>query len=211
MRILAVVAHPDDECLGPGATLARHLAAGDEVTIVIATVARHGLMTHGVAQAAAAALGDGAKLRLLGLDYMTLDRDPLRLNSAIEPILTHLRPDVVYTHWIGDLNADHRAVAQAVQVGTRPIWAGGPRRLLAFETPSSSEWTQGGAFQPNVFVDAGATFGRKLAALACYEEEMRSAPHPRSVESVRARAGYWGQVAGLALAEPFVLVREVVR
>ena len=210
MKVLAVVAHPDDEILGPGATLAHHILAGDDVTVAIATVARHGLMTAATAQAAADAIG-GAKLRLLGLPYMTLARDQIALNGAVDAIVASIQPATIYTHWSSDLNSDHGAVALAVQVATRPV-GGRTRRVLAFETPSSSEWSLTGAFAPNVFVDvAGEALDRKLRAVACYEEEMRPAPHPRGIESLRARAAYWGQVSGCAAAEPFVLVREVVR
>ncbi len=207
MKILAVVAHPDDECLGLGGTLAGHVKAGDEVTVVIATLAREE-STSTVAEASSEALG-GVSLRLLRLPYMNLDREPLTLNRLLEPIFEGVRPDVVYTHWPGDLNSDHRTVSQATLVASRPIRGVFPRRILAFETPSSTEWGMSGAFTPNVFVSISGTLRHKLKAVGCYEGELRPSPHPRNPKMIVARAEYWGQVSGLEQAEAFMLLREV--
>jgi LmbE family N-acetylglucosaminyl deacetylase len=94
----------------------------------------------------------------------------------------------------------------------RPYQSPGVREVLAFETPSSTEWGWpgiGDRFAPNVFVDIAESLDAKLAAMACYGSELRAAPHPRRLEALRARAGYWGSVVGLAAAEPLMLLRSV--
>jgi LmbE family N-acetylglucosaminyl deacetylase len=103
-------------------------------------------------------------------------------------------------------------VSEAVMVACRPVSAAAPRRLYCFETPSSTEWSPPDLalqFLPNTFVDVAATLERKLQAMACYASEVRPHPHPRALESLRARAAVWGQHAGLAFAEPFCLVRGI--
>ena len=218
-RVLVFAAHPDDELLGLGATLARHAAAGDEVTCVIVSEGASARYPSGAdeelrssGRAAASVLGTH-DLRFLGLRDQHLDELPvIEVTRPLEAIVTELRPHLVYTHHWGDLNRDHRVVSEAVMVACRPVADGAPRRLLCFETPSSTEWSSTDpslAFLPNVFHDVGATIDRKLQAMACYRTEVRPHPHPRSLESLRTRAAYWGQHAGLAYAEPFVLVREI--
>jgi LmbE family N-acetylglucosaminyl deacetylase len=219
MKILVIAAHPDDELLGLGGTLARHVADGDEVTAVIvsegasaryATGAEDLLRSSGRAAAAVLGLRD---LRFLGLPDQRLDAGPIiDVIQPIERVVDDVRPDVVYTHHWGDINRDHRIVNEAVLVACRPVGADYPRSLLFFETPSSTEWSSTDPscqFTPNVFVDIGATIEKKLEAMACYTSELRPAPHPRSLEALRSRAEYWGQIVGRAYAEAFVLAREV--
>jgi LmbE family N-acetylglucosaminyl deacetylase len=221
MRVMVIAAHPDDEVLGVGGTVARHAAAGDQVTALIVSEGATSRYPSGAdeelraaARAAAARLGAGEP-RFLGLRDQHLDALPvLEVIRPIEAALGELRPEVVYTHHWGDLNRDHRVVAEAALVACRPVAAAAPRRVLCFETPSSTEWSPADLaprFAPTVFVDVAATLEAKLAAMACYPTEVRPHPHPRALESLRARAAYWGQHAALASAEPFVLAREVVR
>lgn len=219
MRVLVIAAHPDDEVLGLGGTVARHAASGDEVTAVIAADGTAGDRTDGLARrletharAAADVLGVGAVRFLRGPDQR-LDTQPLlELTERIEAIVREVGPDVVYTHHWGDLNRDHRIVSEAVQVACRPVGTAYPRRLYCFETPSSSEWRTPDAasqFAPTRFVDVSRTIESKLRAMACYETALRPAPHPRSLEALRARAATWGSTVGRAFAEPFVVLREV--
>ena len=218
-RVLVIAAHPDDELLGLGGTVARHVREGDEVTAVVVSEGATSRYQSGAeddlrasGRAAAAILGT-RELRFLGLRDQRLDAEPiLDVIRPIEAIVRELRPEVVYTHHWGDLNRDHRVVSEAAMVACRPVGDGYPRRLYCFETPSSSEWSSTDLslqFVPNHFVDVTATIEDKLRAMACYATEVRPAPHPRALESLRARAAYWGQIVGRAYAEPFVLVREL--
>lgn len=188
MRVLVFAAHPDDEVLGPGGTILRHAAAGDAVTISIGGLCRQ----TGWDTARRVA-------RILGADLRT-EEDPERL-------VRELAPDIVYTHHIGDLNREHRDLYERVLVACRPYAAPSVRSIRTFDTASSTEWGLV-PFTPHLFVDVTATFDAKLAAMACYADELRRAPHPRSLDGLASRAAYWGSLSGSLYAEPFVVVRE---
>src|SRR5207244_3571452 len=134
----------------------------------------------------------------------------LELIQALERQIRAFQPHVIYTHWWGDVNADHARIAEAVDVAARPYSAPGLQSIYAFETPSSTEWTasgRAGAFAPNVFVDISDELDRKLDAMRCYESELRPPPHPRSLRSLEQRAAYWGSVANMPAAEALALLR----
>jgi LmbE family N-acetylglucosaminyl deacetylase len=219
MRVVVFAAHPDDELLGLGGTVARHADAGDEVIAVIASEGGTSRYTseataalETASRAAAEILGI-REVRFLGFADQRMDTVPLiEVTKKVEAVLGELRPQVVYTHHWGDLNRDHRVVSEAVQVACRPVGGDYPTRLYCFETPSSSEWSApdpASQFVPTRFVDVTATIERKLRAMACYTSEVRPAPHPRSLEALRARAALWGHTVGRTYAEAFVVLREV--
>jgi LmbE family N-acetylglucosaminyl deacetylase len=223
--VLVVAAHPDDEVLGCGATVSRLAEEGREVHIAImgegitSRQARRADADAGQVkrlhrQAEAAAHKVGAKeVVLFGLPDNRLDTVPLLdVTKLLEELVRKLEPEVVYTHHPGDLNVDHGIVHRAVLIATRPV-AGHPvREVLAFEVPSSTEWSFQNiepGFRPNVFVDVSKTLDTKIAALACYNSETRPFPHPRSPEALRAIAARWGSVIGCEAAESFELVRSI--
>jgi LmbE family N-acetylglucosaminyl deacetylase len=220
MNVLIVVAHPDDEALGAGGTLARHSQNGDHVSIVILAdgeSSRHGYHQDGImarqqsAARAAQALGARAP-QLLGLPDNALDSLPLlHVVQKLEPFFRSIKPAIVYTHHPHDLNIDHRIVANAVLIACRPISGSPVRAIYTFETASSTEWSIPGAlaFSPRRFVDISATLNAKIAALQCYDSEMRQFPHPRSYEAVEALARWRGATVGLAAAEAFEVQREI--
>ena len=220
MKVMAVAAHPDDEVLGVGGTLAGHAARGDEVKVVIVSEGGSSRYDHGQQTLLAKNAGEAQvvlgvrHLQLLGLPDQKLDAMPLiEVVRAIEATVADFAPDVVYTHHFGDLNRDHRVVCEATMVACRPVGETYPRHVYLFETPSSSEWgwnEPGMQFLPNHFVDVSAHLETKLLAMACYPSEVRVPPHPRAIESLRTRAAFWGQVVSRPFAEPFVLVRELV-
>lgn len=216
MNVLILAAHPDDELLGCGGTVARHVDDGDHVAALIVAdcaSARDPSVAPTLPPAAVLAAGalGGVELVFGGLHGLSLAQEARFVRLAVEGAVRVFAPEVVYTHSPIDLNSDHRAVAEAALVACRPIGARFPRRVLAFETPSSTEWSSGGFFAPQVFVDISTTIERKLAAMACYSAELREPPHPRGLDALRARAAYWGQVSGCRYAESFSLVREVWR
>jgi N-acetylglucosamine malate deacetylase 1 len=214
-RVLAIAAHPDDEVLGVGGTLIRHFKAGDEVRILIVCSAdsiRYPEGEHNQpADSQRAAHYLGGRTIGLGFPDQRLDAGSnLEVIQALEREVREFRPDVVYTHHWGDVNADHVRIAEAVDVATRPFAAPWVQRLFAFHTPSSTEWTaseRDRPFAPNVFSDITAELDRKLDAMRCYQSELRPYPHPRSLRSLRERAGLWGSVANMTAAEPLLLLR----
>ena len=225
MNVLVVAAHPDDEVLGCGGTIARLAAEGHAVAIAIlgegstSRAARRESADPGpVVALAEATRAAGKRLGAMdtyafGLPDNRFDTVPLLdVVKLVEDLVTRVEPEVLYTHHGGDLNVDHAITARACLTATRPTGARVPRAVYAFEVPSSTEWSFAAlapAFRPSVFVDVAATLEAKLAAMACYADEMRPFPHPRSAEALTAAARRWGSVAGLAAAEAFELIREI--
>lgn len=223
MNVTIVAAHPDDEVLGCGGTIAKHVAQGDNVSAV--------WFTDGVGSRATS-MPDAVKVRraeceaagrVLGIKSwywfgedrsadQQLDLVPLSaLADRITDALSLYDSQIVYTHWPGDLNQDHRAIAEATLIATR-LWKGKISQLLAFEVPeSTAQAFHGTAFSPTVFVDITDTVDQKCRALACYESERRELPHPRAEVMVRAHAATRGATAGTRYAEAFCLLREVWR
>lgn len=228
MRVLVVAAHPDDAELGAGATLAKHALAGDQcfiLTLATGITSRYDPAGEFYrpptpripeqiatlrAQAEKAAGILGAQLRALDYPDQGLDGIPaLTLTRAIEAHVKLVRPDVVYTHTKHDVNDDHVRVAHCVAVATRPLPHSTVKRVLAFEVPGSSHWGAS-TFTPTVFSDvSGQAMQKKCAALACYVNEMRESPHPRSLEGVLALAVWRGATVGVSEAESFELVRAI--
>lgn len=219
--ILVLAAHPDDEVLGCGGTIARHVAAGDQVHVAILA---QGLYSRGEPTAeqvsglhAAAERANG----LLGVSSLSLFDYPdnsmdtvarLAVTQTIEQLVAEHRPRTVYSHWIGDVNIDHRRIHEAVVAACRPQPGHPVESLLFFEVASSTEWQPPGsapAFQPNWFVDIAATLDTKLAALAAYQAELRDWPHPRSLRGVEHLARWRGSTIGCEAAEAFVLGRRL--
>ena len=221
-RILVVAAHPDDEVLGCGATVARLTREGHEVFLAVlgeGVAARSTAREAGDVKALqecsrrAAALLGAKDLFLHTLPDNRFDTVPLLdVVKIVEDLVERLRPQVVYTHHGGDLNIDHAITARAVLTATRPVPGCAVRELLLFEVPSSTEWAfqrHAPAFRPTVFTDVRDTIETKVQAMALYEGEVRAFPHPRSAEALRAIARRWGSVAGVDAAEAFELVRTI--
>lgn len=215
---MVVAAHPDDEVLGCGGTIARHASEGDEVHVVFMAdgVTARGdseqksLERRNEAAENAARLLGVAKLHFLGLPDNRLDSLPLL--DIVQPLENHIRlvqPEVIYTHHHGDLNVDHRLTHQAVITACRPQPGFSAREIFAFEVCSSTEWQNPlvQPFTPNVFVDIGKYADTKRAALLAYEDEMRPEPHSRSINNVIRLAALRGNSVGVAYAEAFMLVR----
>jgi LmbE family N-acetylglucosaminyl deacetylase len=217
-RVLVFAAHPDDEVLGMGGTIAWHAALrADEVRIVCVTdgsstqypgdAEKRSQKEH-EARRAAAELGVE--------DYVHLDLPDMRLdtlahvevNRVVEQYVREVAPQVVYTPQ-PDVNRDHRVLFDSVAVATRPVPGQTVRRVLTYAPSSSTEWTPAPVswFVPNWFVDVTETLDRKLAAFRHYETEQRPYPHPRSERAIRAAAEFHGASCGCEYAEPFVLVR----
>ena len=220
-NILVVAAHPDDEVLGCGGTIAGHADAGDVVRVLFLA---DGVGARGEARAdaqagrekgahSAAAILGVKRVDFLGLPDNRLDRlDLLDIVQPVERVVHEFRPSVVYTHHGGDLNVDHRIAHQAVLTACRPQPKGSVLRILCFETVSSTEWggpAIGPPFHPNWFVNIEDQLARKMAALREYGEEMRPFPHARSIEAVEALARLRGSSCGLPAAESFILHREI--
>lgn len=221
-RILVVSAHPDDELLGVGGTIAKHTKAGDEVFGCIlgqGAIARAGADMHDVEKLKSDARSAGAVVGLknivfAGLPDNAFDSIPLlQIVREVEKVVAEVKPDIIYTHHANDLNVDHRLAFQAVLTACRPCNEHCPAEIYTFETLSSTEWQNKAEamFRPSVYHDISNEIDQKIAALSHYVGEMRVYPHSRSVEGVRILAQYRGLEAGLRYAEAFQLVRKIER
>jgi N-acetylglucosamine malate deacetylase 1 len=221
MNVLVIAAHPDDEAIGAGCAIARHVHGGDKVSVLFLTdgtgaraesTAHDAAKRRQCAEKAAAILGC-ADLHFHCFPDNAMDSVPLLdVTKAVERVAAAVDPEVVYTHHAGDLNVDHKVALRATLTCFRPLPASRVRKILAFEIPSATGWDFGEApFVPNVFLDAAGFLDLKLDAVDAYEAEIRPFPHARSRESLRLRAAAWGSQAGIAAAEPFVLIREIAR
>ena len=219
MSILVVVAHPDDEVLGCGGTIAEMARQGAEVNIAIlgeGAAARAGaqesqiIALRATATRVASTLG-ARNLHIDSLPDNRFDAMPLLdVVKIVEGLIERFRPRTVLTHWEGDLNIDHAITYRAVLTATRPIENCSVKELYAFEVPSSTEWAFGHAFSPDTYIDISSTLAAKILAMQMYESESRACPHPRSPESLRALAQWRGSTVGLRAAEAFQTIRRLL-
>ena len=225
-RILVVAAHPDDEILGAGGTLARHVAQSDEVFALIlgeGQTSRWSSRESSDKQAveelrkdtlAAAEVIGFSKTWSADLPDNRFDTVALLdIVKCVEKYTALIRPEIVYTHHAEDLNIDHRITFEAVLTAARPIGDYSVKEIYAFETVSSTEWNYGSrskSFCPNVCVDIEAFFERKCEAMKEYRSELCRFPHPRSLEMLDAAARRWGATVGKTYAEAFELIRKVI-
>ena len=209
--ILVVAAHSDDEVLGCGGTLLKHVARGDEVHVIF--------LTNGVG---ARGSDDGANARSMAcekvmkkicvasyqqLDYPDnqLDRIALlEIVKVVEESIRKINPTIIYTHFEGDLNIDHRICSSAVSTACRPQPSTDHVQIFAFEVASSTEWATRDNFNPSHFVNIDDFLDEKLDLMCLYEQEIRSFPHPRSLEAIDALAKWRGSTSGFRAAEAFV-------
>lgn len=218
--ILVVAAHSDDEALGCGGTIARHVAEGDTVHAIFladGVSSRQGMGSQELDRRLAAAEHARQVLGIttttfLGLLDNRLDSLPLiEVIRPLEKVIGQINPQIIYTHHYGDLNVDHRIAHQAVMTACRATPESSVREIYTFEVMSNTEWSSVGLapFLPNLFVDISAYLAIKLQALEAYALEMRPPPHSRSAEHLNVLARHHGHCVGVDAAEAFMVMRMV--
>jgi LmbE family N-acetylglucosaminyl deacetylase len=219
MNILVIATHPDDEVLGCGGTIVRHVSRGDRVEVVVVTRGAPELYSED--QVAGLRKELHAAQSILGvsvahfLDFPAPKLDQVPQHELTDSIAARIRdyqPETVYIPHRGDLHSDHRAVFQSALVACRPIGNQSIRRLLSYETLSETEWAapiSEDAFLPSVFIDIADFLEKKKQAMAEYKSQLKEFPHPRSLESMESLARLRGGTAGFRAAEAFQLIREL--
>lgn len=218
--ILVVAAHTDDEVLGVGGAMAKHVALGDAVYVcsLCDRATRHKYDQKIIQDLRKMALRASHILGITQTFFCGLLDEQLELVKAVDHIekyIADLKPDIIYTHHVGDANQDHATAFRATMIAARTTTnLPAVDKILCYEVPSSTEQSPplaGYAFIPNVFVDISEVLPIKLKALRAYKTELAEFPHPRSISALSALAQMRGSQVGLKAAEAFVLVREVIR
>ena len=222
--VLVVAAHPDDEVLGCGGTMAKMSSEGFSVHVAFladGVSSRNESRSINKRKLALRRRAARTACRLLGAksvsfgDYSdnSMDSMPLlKVIKRVESLITEFAPRIILTHHVGDLNVDHQVVHRAVITACRPQGSNPVKSIRCFEVVSSTEWqtpTCGQPFAPDWFVDISETLKNKLAAFEAYADELREWPHPRSLNGVEALARWRGATIGAKAAEAYVLARHI--
>jgi LmbE family N-acetylglucosaminyl deacetylase len=222
--ILVIAAHPDDEVLGCGGTMARLSMEGNDVYTLILG---EGITSRDKKRMRVKRGGEIAELRkqagnankVLGVKKVyTFDFPDNRFDTVplldiiktIEKIKEDIKPGIVFTHHQGDLNIDHQLTFKAVMTACRPTKGDSVKEIYSFEIPSSTEWSVPSSltyFMPDYFVNINKSLEIKINALNEYETELRDFPHPRSLKAVELNAKQWGVKMGFEAAEAFKTIR----
>lgn len=235
--ILVIAAHADDEALGCGGTIIRAVAQGFPVHVVIMTdggtdvrgyqrerkprsVQDMGIEIDSVSASPGWRNGHKAA-KMMGVQTVCIHDLPdskfdmvpvLELAQIVERHLDLVRPAIVLTHFSGDLNQDHRRVAEAAIMACRPKPNHPVQHLLFYEIASSTEWHVPSSFQPNLYIDiTDQQDAKELVLKEAYGREMRESVHPRSIPGVYALNSWRGATIGVEVAEAFMVGRSIIR
>lgn len=219
-RVLVVAPHPDDEVIGCGGTIAKHAAAGDEVTVCVVSEGMPPMYSYEVANQTKAEDVDAneylgtTSIQFLGFPGSELDSVKQReLNDAICNVVKQVEPDIVYIPFSGDIHRDHKIVADACMVALRPKGKHKATQIYAYEVPSETGWDAPyvcNTFNPSVYSDIEETFGMKLLALHKIKSQIPTNGDARSAEAIAALAQFRGSTVGFKYAEAFVHVRSLI-
>jgi len=225
-KIMVVVAHPDDELLGLGATMHR-------------LIENFGVTAHVVI------LGEGITSRsdkrdtakwkkelkvhrqniksaqaAIGYQSVSIYDFPdnrfdsvalLDLIKTIEKEKKEFGPEIIFTHHGGDVNIDHQRTFEAVITASRPMAEEKVKTIITFETPSGTEWrvpSDPRHFLPNLFIEVSEKdIDAKIKGMESYDFEKRAYPHPRSPQALKIQAQRWGVANGCSFAEAFCILR----
>jgi LmbE family N-acetylglucosaminyl deacetylase len=224
MTILVFAPHPDDEVIGCGGTIIRHIAEGDMVYVCIVTRGKPPVYNHSPEileklphdlydeiEESHAILGV-KKTYYLQFPAVMLETVPrYELNRKICELINTLKSDVVYVPHFGDMQKDHALTSEAVMVAARPKGDRVIQAVYSYETLSETEWNiphTANAFIPNVYVDISKFLNKKLEAMKCFRSQLCEFPNPRSIQAITALAKYRGSTMGADAAEAFMLIRD---
>jgi len=214
MKVLVFAPHNDDEVLGVGGTIAKHVEQGDEVFICEVTSGKDKRRLENIKNEALSAHEIlGVKdTYFLDLSVVGLADIPTKdLNSGILNIVNEVKPNIAYIPHKGDMHIDHKLVAESAMVALRPVNNLELEKILSYETLSETEWNIPSAdniFVPNVWSDISNTINKKIEAMKCYKSQLYDFPHPRSLKAIEALSNYRGSTINVQNAESFMLIRS---
>lgn len=219
-KVIVVSAHPDDETLGAGGTLLKHIANGDEVHwLIITNVFEH----QGFSKARVDSRQEEIKTvskafgfkKVFNLNYPTMSLSSsslLKMVPEISKIFLEVEPNIVYCLNRSDAHSDHRVVFDAVMACTKSFRYPFIEKVLMYECISETEFAPAlseKAFLPNYFVDISAFFDKKVEIMKIFESELANHPFPRSIRNIEALAIFRGATAGVKYAEAFQLIKMI--
>ncbi len=213
-NILILAAHPDDETLGCGATISKLSQEGHNIQLLT--------FTDGVGSRRTNEKNRNPKLQqvsdILGIfkyssgDFPDNAMDSITLLDICKFIESNVdyQPDIIFTHFIGDLNIDHQIVTRAALTVFRPQY-GNKTKIYSYYVPSSTDYNPQTYFDANSYIEvSGIDVKNKIKALEIYDKEMREYPHTRSYQNVENLMKVWGSEVGLLYCEKFKLIREII-
>lgn len=220
MNVLVIAPHDDDEVLGVGGTIAKHVSRGDHVYVCIVTSGTAPLFTQEDMEVLAR---ETSRVHsFLGIEHtyflgfpaaMLEDVPRYQLNQHLMDVVFETKPDVVYLPHFGDMQKDHTLTAEAAMVGLRPKYDHVVKEIYAYETLSETEWNiphSKNVFIPNVYSDISDFLEVKLKALSMYTTQVAPFPNPRSLEAVESLAKLRGSTINRKAAEAFYLIRGIL-
>ena len=220
MKVLVIAPHPDDEVLGCGGVMARHVAKGDDVFVLLATRGAPEFYSDEQVESTRREMLDAhrtlgvTETRFLEFPAPKLDTVAgCTIADAVGKVIADIRPQTVYLPFPGDIHKDHQVVHEAAMVACRPVYDHRPETILCYETLSETEWASpigNMGFMPTYFVDIDRFLAKKLEAMQCFASQLRDFPNPRSLGAIEHLARFRGASVNLAAAEAFVPVRQIV-
>lgn len=220
MNILVIAPHPDDEVLGCGGTIAKHVANGNDVYVCVITRGCQPLFDkEGVEQVRTECRNADRFLgvkKLFFLDFpaaMLEDVPRYQLNDKINEVVQRIKPEEVYLPHRGDMQLDHKMIVDAAMVALRPKYKHVIKKIYAYETMSETGWDIPNTvndFVPTVYNDITEFLDKKLRAMEIYKSQVADYPNPRSIETLEALAKYRGSTVNVRAAEAFSLIREIM-
>lgn len=219
-KILIVAAHPDDEVLGCGGTIIKHISSGDEVKTLFMTdgvnsrenVTEDEIKNRATSCEKAHQIMGITQTQHFNFKDNAIDSIPLiEVVKKVEIVLNDFKPSIIYTHHFGDLNIDHEITHRAVMTAARPLPNTTVREIYGFEVLSSTNWSsiQKNNFSPTFFIDISNEIQNKIIATRAYDQEMRNVPHSRSIKHVEILAQHRGYSVGVNYAEAFEVYRLI--
>jgi len=221
-RVIVIAPHADDEIIGCGATMAKHIIGGDEVYVIISTNASVGApdlfsvdTINKIREEALAAHNYLGVKKTFFLDFPApaLNSFPeYKMSLAYSKIIQQLNPGIIYLPHPGDIHQDHKAVYRSALVSSRPQGDNNIHSILCYETLSETEWapSQERPFIPNCYVDVTKTFRKKMEAMSFFKSQLKQYPHSRSIESLEALSKFRGATIHVNNAEAFIIERKIV-
>jgi len=219
MKVVIVTPHPDDETLGCGGTLLRHVSQGDEVYWLIVTTMGNNFARENKVQRAQEIKNVATNYQFektfeLGFEAATLDQVPKGdLIGEISKVFQEILPNIIYVPYPSDIHSDHKAVFDGTMACTKWFRYPSVEKVLAYETLSETDFIMNpdaNGFRPNVFVNIESFLDKKIEIMNIYESEISAFPFPRSEKAIQSLAYIRGTASGFEAAEAFMLLKERV-